>query len=404
MLKGKRSLQVISGAMAVSGAGTALVGATPPQNMQKNGGANSADNAKDSKVEKILKGALVTLIAATGIGAVALTVWAFVHKSIAKSDLQEIIDSYENKRKELGNRGKSVIEKKINKLKDEIKSINIVGENGKKIDSENISIEELDTKYQKFKEKNGDAFKEYDAEMQSNKKDKESFLKLLEDNKEDLKVLGFDVENFKNREDFTVDNILNLFLKVSEEAGLTSYEYIDIKCGKLLESFLSKHQNFLLDNNLEKKRFSLKYFYPYVKRGKGDILTFIKTEELRNEIKKCKDDLDEHKKLCEEVFNNRIMVSFIDLERVVKSKEHFFEEGFFKKRDDYEKLLKKKKELKKKLSLLEEIEQKESELKKEEKFYEEAIKRKKSLENSFWNFGKDFFKLHGNDDLRINIY
>ena len=160
MIKKGYNSKIISGTLAFLGAGTTLVSANTPQNIQKNGGVNSADNAKDSKVEKILKGALVTLIAATGIGAVALTVWAFVHKSIAKSDLQEIIDSYENKRKELGNRDKSVIEKKINKLKDEIKNINIVGENGEKIDSENISIEELYTKYQKFKEKNGNAFEE----------------------------------------------------------------------------------------------------------------------------------------------------------------------------------------------------------------------------------------------------
>ena len=240
--------------------------------------------------------------------------------------------------------------------------------------------------------------------MQSIKKDKEDFFKLLEDNKEDLEVLGFDVENFKNREDFIVDSILGLFLDVSEEAGLTNYKYIDIKCRKLLESFLSKHQNFLLDNNLEKKDFKLKYFYPYVKRGEDVDLTFIKTEELRNEIKKCKGDLDEHIKLFRDVFEGKIFDSFLNLKRVVEGRENFFEDGLFKKRDDYEKLLKKKKELKEKLSSLEKIEQKESELKKEEKFYEEAIKRKKSLENSFWNFGNNFFKLHGNEGLRINIY
>ena len=57
-------------------------------------GVNNASNLKDSKAEKILKGALVTLITATGLGLLGLIVWAFVHKYIAIKDLDFILLKY----------------------------------------------------------------------------------------------------------------------------------------------------------------------------------------------------------------------------------------------------------------------------------------------------------------------
>jgi len=422
MLKGKRSLQVISGALAASGAGAALASANPPQNVQKKWGVDNAGDTKDSKVEKFLKGTAVALIAVTGVGLIILTVWAFVHKYVAINDLNNFLLSYTTceRNQELCARRIEDREKGIERLEEEIKNASVIEENGIKVDPSAITYDELEEILRNF----GEYSEETRTRINSIKKEiqeiKENFLKLLEKNKEALKTVerGFDLDEFKKSEDVKKKNILELFEESklykenSEGFNINDEKYIKSFAKGYFFSFQKGHPNFSEQTN---KEGFCEAYVDYLMGKNGNILKMMSKKE--NFASSIKNEKDRFKKIMNhlKIWDDTILSAFNKAKHAVSGLEESLKNPDFEKereerlktKEKLEELSSKKYKLKQSLAQLDldkkQKTEREQYLKKYKDDYKKAKERKESLENKFWDFGKNFFKRHGNDDLFKNF-
>ena len=381
------------------------------------GGVDNAGDTKDSKVEKFLKGTAVALIAVTGVGLIILTVWAFVHKYVAINDLNNFLLSYKmcERNQELCARRIKDGEEGIERLEEEINNASVIEENGIKVDPKTITYDELEEilgNFGEYSEKTSNRINSIKKEIQENK---ESFLKLLEENKEALKTVerGFDLDEFKKSEDVKNKNILELFEEsklYKENFGGIGIDDKSMECATRVFFSKFKEEHSHLSGEMNTIKDFHKAYVDYLIGKNDNILKMSKNENLIGFIKNDK-DLFEHWLKSYEIWNNTILPAFNEAKRAVSYLEESlkspnFEEERKKRSKTKEKLKElssKKSKLQKSLARLDfdkkQKTEREQYLEKYKDDYEEAKKRKESLENKFWDFGENFFKLHGNDDL-----
>lgn|GEM_PF-5082272 len=309
-MKSRHSLQVISGTfLAVQVTSTALVSATSPQSDQKIEGINQ----ENSKVGNNLKYTLVTIIAATGVGLLFLILWILVRKYVASRNLEIVFSYYENFKFNLSARKQDidVLSSKIKKL---INDMLIIAKDPSEKDEGALAAQE---------------------EMNKKKKNEE-FLKLLELNKDGLKKLDFDLENFKNREGFKVENTLVLFKERMAVANLINGSYISMKLLKIFRKLKKNHIEFSnegIDTDFGKA------FAEYLLNEDKGIFNIVKEEEIKKDIEECEKEFKEIKTIYLNVWCSTIEPALIEAEKFCQ------ENGTFKTKN--EKILEKENQLKK---------------------------------------------------------
>ena len=312
-MKSRHSLQVISGTfLAVQVTNTALVSATSPQSDQKIEGINQ----ENSKVGNNLKYTLVTIIAATGVGLLFLILWILVRKYVASRNLEIVFSYYENFKFNLSARKQDidVLSSKIKKL---INDMLIIAKDPSEKDEGALAAQE---------------------EMNKKKKNEE-FLKLLESNKDDLKKLGFNLEKFKNSEDFKVENTLVLFKDEAMDKRFLNDRYIRMRSNKIFRNFKKNHKDFSKES--EKTDFG-KAFFEYLFTEDKGIFSIVKDETTKKDIEKCKGEFKKIRTIYFNVWCFTIYPAFDAAEKFCQ------ENGTFKTKN--EKILEKENQLKKYLN------------------------------------------------------
>jgi|GEM_PF-4823659 len=402
MLKNKHSLQITSGILSASGVCTTLVSAEL-QNEQKIREVNNASDLKDSKAEKILKGALVTAIAATGLGLLGLIVWAFVHKYIAIKDLNSILSEYEvlqekdiNETKQIEKSEKKIeeCERNIEECKKEVNEELVFYIDGETVKLSDVVVDLSNMTYEqihKISDESPCYGKNTIEQIASMEKIKSNFLELLEKNKESLREMGeiyeisFDLDLIKNMgfygskadkpKDFEVTRILDIFEK--EELYKKNSDNFDIEIA--FSDYQIRINDILLRRNvakyvgeeevLQEKEKTLKTTREIFEIwGKVILPAFKKAKEKEKALKKLLESpkVKEEKSITDKIKQN-LWDKWVALRQRAEHK-------------------KESNEIKESLNKMEEN-------------MKEAKRRKESLQNNFWDFGNNFFKLHGNDNL-----
>ena len=183
-----------------------------------------------------------------------------------------------------------------------------------------------------------------------------------------------------------------------------SKKYTDLGVSAIKNSFINENFQFLIEEcpylpkkvrkiykNLE--NFCEDYF-DYLLAGNDKILSKNLDEEVIKTLKYCKKNYDDDMKAFTVLTNNIIPAFYkaknelLNLENDTKLKKERTER--LKTKEKLECLLNKHKNILGRESLLGFAKEEAKEM---------AEERKNSLENNFWDFGNNFFKLHGNDDL-----